>query len=338
MSIPNDYEQTEQLPVVAPIGATTGFLICLAAETFYFGASFLLRCMTEYSRVSPDWTIVVKESVTVFATLLVIISLVVARRYRFPSFKMIVAMIIGSFFCQFVGARYHLWAFALIGMVLTVPLIQCVMILGVTSLSIPFLGERMTRLKWITTIILIVAVTLLTISQFGLSGAEEETLETGTGVSLHSTLLGIMAAVIAGLGYVIYNVITKRVMRPPTSADVASKPPMPASLMMCLVCGVGMVTSSISLIAQEGVSAFWSVPPICWGIALGAGLTNFLGFCFRAISFRKVSVSKIIFVSSFQIVALAIVGVTVFNEPTTPLLWTGLGLSILGIILAGFSQ
>ena len=143
-----------------------GFLLCLTGELFYFGANYLLRWMSEYREVSPDWTITIKESVTVCAVLPFILVMAMRGKYQFPARKIILMILFTGFICEFISSRAYLWSFALLGVVLAMPLYVTFQIFGSHFFSSVMIGEKITRLKIITTCILIPAVVILSWSKW----------------------------------------------------------------------------------------------------------------------------------------------------------------------------
>lgn len=354
-----------------PIGPGWGFFICIMAEVFYVGANFLLRYMTDYPEVSFDWTLLVKESVTVTTCLAIIIFLFIRGNYRLPSWKNLGLMVLAGVLCQLIGARFHLWAYALIGIVLTMPLIVTSQLLGITVLGSVMLGEKVTRLKVVNMIVLILAIATIALSQLPLEQAEQHELATSTGTKT-SLLLGFFASMIAAGGYCLYVLIVRGIMRTDipllqeesspaiastheflvTSCKLQEEPspaitsttkmnesvPMPITMTMLLVCGVGMLVGTVFLWAEKGITAFWDVPTECWYIAISCGILNCCGFYFRSLAFQAVTASKMVFISAFQILFLSLLGITFFGEAANTLLGVGLVLTTLGIAIAGFME
>ncbi len=333
-----------------------GFLLCLAGELFYFGANYLLRWMSEYRDVSPDWTIVIKESVTVLGVLPFILLMILRGKYHFPTGKIILMILFTGFVCEFISSRAYLWSFALLGVVLAMPLYVTFQIFGSHFFSTVMIGETMTRLKIITTCVLIPAVIILSWSKWNAVPETVSVVSSSPSVSAlaaiaplpdqhpiggyidHMTLLyGLVLAFLGGVGSAFYMCNMRGIMRT-ASQGGSNGSPVPLSLSMFLICGSGMVICAVCLLFNKGYTAFYNVPKECWAIALGSGACNLVGFFFRNLGFRYVSASKIVFISVIQVLFMTIAGILSFHETSNIYIWIGLSLTILGIILAGMSR
>ncbi|MDO4587435.1 MAG: GRP family sugar transporter [Planctomycetia bacterium] len=142
-----------------------GFVNCLIASTLYSLSLAMLRLMSNYQNVSPDWTLCFKESFLVLSSFLCIIWLHRRGKYRIPPLKIIFAIIIGAIFCEGIASRYHLLAYAMIGLALSSPLMQAFQIIGTTILGAFCYSEKISWMKMITIFILIVAVFFLSFGQ-----------------------------------------------------------------------------------------------------------------------------------------------------------------------------
>ncbi|MDO5581907.1 MAG: EamA family transporter [Planctomycetia bacterium] len=329
-----------------------GLILCLSGEFFYFFANFLLRWMTEYEKVSTDWTLMVKESVTTFTVLPIVIFLCVKKKYYFPAWKIFALIFLSAFVCEFFSSRAFVWSFALLGVVLAMPLYVTFQILGSNLFGAVLIKERFTRLKMITAFILIVAVAILSISKWEsqnpspdpssgssavISSGETESRIIGANIDQSTLLKGILLTVIGGAGSAFYMCIMRGVMKPKLQKDGSEKQ-VPLTLSMLIICGSGMLIFAFCLLKDRGICGFYQVPHECWGIALGSGLANLIGFYFRNLGFRYVSASKIVFISVIQVLFLTVSGVWLFHESSNIFIWIGLALTICGIIFAGFSR
>lgn len=320
--------------------ATLGFIFCLVSSLFYSLSLFLLRLMTNYRGVSSDWTLLIKESVTVFFVGLFILVSILRGRYRFPSLGSITLIVLAGVCCQTFGARAHLAAYAVIGLVLAGPLMQAFQLLTAAALGAVFLRETLNFLKVVTIVLLIGAVTLLSFSpllspESALGDAALFTIPTGPAL-----FGGIALTFIAGFGYALQIALVRGVMmRSQTPADSPSEiTPMPISLVMFLITGVGVVSFGSFLLADRGPEGFIDVPTECWVIALSSGLLNMFGFYFQNKGIQRVPVSKVSLIAVSQIFLLTILGISFFGEPANPTVWTGLILTVVGVLLAGINQ
>ncbi|MDD3587749.1 MAG: EamA family transporter [Thermoguttaceae bacterium] len=360
-------------------GSGYGFLLCISAEVFYVVSNTLLRWMTEFQQVSSDWTLMVKETVTVTAVAPIMIFYMLRGQYRFPSWKTFGFLLAGSVFCELIGARFHLWSYAVIGIVLAMPLIQIFTLLGVAGLGSVSLGEKMSPLKMAAMLVLVAAIGVLAWSQLYLTQdantavaattplpvttvlPADTTLPAATALpdtavsegspsafSLHAITtripaswrfsFGLTLCLLTGLGYALYMLCLRRAMKNSVCVNGKMVGEVPLTFSMFTVCGVGVLVGAGFLYGERGLGEFWNVPAPCWYITLGSGIVNLIGFYFRNLGFRHVTASKQAFVSTFQIMSLAILGVIFFGEPTNLLLWIGIVMTGVGIIMAGFTR
>lgn len=327
--------------------STQGFFCALVSSLFYAFSLALLRLMTNYRSVSSDWSLFVKESVSVAVVGLYILISTLRGRYRFPAFRWIALVLFAGLCSGAFGARAHLAAYAVIGLILTGPLIQAFQIIMTTAFGTFFLHEALNKLKIATIVILISAVALLGVSPFfsqnispdGESG-EFQTAEFS--LPGGSALVGgLLLTLAAGSGYALQVSLVRGTMLGSRRTDPASgstPEPMPVSLVVFLITGIGMVTFGLFLWFEQGPAAFYQVPSECWSIALGSGVMNLAGFYFQNRGIVRIPASKVSMIAVAQIFLLTIFGIVFFGEPANPAVWTGLLLTVVGVIGAGVSK
>ncbi|MDO5566767.1 MAG: EamA family transporter, partial [Planctomycetia bacterium] len=240
------------------------------------------------------------------------------------------------------------------------PLIQIFTLLGVAGLGRVSLGEKMSPLKMAAMLVLVAAIGVLAWSQLYLtkdanttavaveSTATAVTEETQAAFSLGAIMthiptnwrfaFGLTLCLLTGLGYSLYMLCLRRAMKNSVCVNGKVVNEVPLTFSMFTVCGVGVLVGAGFLFGERGLSAFWNVPAPCWYITIGSGIVNLIGFYFRNLGFRHVTASKQAFVSTFQIMSLAVLGVIFFGEPTNLLLWIGIVMTGIGIIMAGFTR
>lgn len=301
-----------------------GFLYCLAANFFYSLTFFLVRCLTSHIEINSDWTLFVKESTTVLITLLFIVVLIIRGRFRVPPLRYWIWLLLAGFFCEFFGARLNLWAYAMLGLVLAIPLIQIFTLLGTLLMGAAFLRERITPKKCLAVLVLIAALLLLSFSHTGMQPLLKRTDYNVLG-------WGILVTVIAGCGYTLFYVILRGVLK---KKPDEKEEPVPLPLSMCLICFVGVVVAGICLLREEGAHAFLAPSRRCWLLALGSGCANCTAFFLQSLGLRYATASKVTLIAVVQIVCLTLIGAFFFKEPTNLFVWVGLTLTCAGILLA----
>lgn len=298
-----------------------GFNYCLASSLCYTLTFFLVRYLTE--RVNPDWILCIRESVGVLAALPVILFLAIRRKFAWPPLKVIAAILLAGFFCEFLGARLRIWSYAVLGLVLANPLIQISTILETLLLGAILLRERVSLKKIVVFVVLTAAITTIAFSNTGMKPLLKDSFLTshiGWGIAL---------ALLTGLGHTLFYLIMRKISKK-ESANAAA---VPISLSLLLICLVGAVTGGGFFLAKEGVGAFAAIPVNCWVLVLVAGVGVTAGFIFLNLGLRYASAAKVTMIAVSQLVLLTLLGRFVLHEPTNILVWLGLSLACVGILL-----
>ncbi len=304
-----------------------GFFYCFAADLLYSLSFFFVRCLTDHHELSSDWTLFIKESVTVLIVGPIIVFLTLRRKYRFPGWKTFGWLLLAGFFCEFFGARLNLWAYAMLGLVLAIPLIQTFMLLETLLLGSILLREKITPAKCGVAFLLIAAVFLLALGRSEtVPVIQENIFSSGKG-------WGVLVTLIAGTGYALFYIILRKVLRKKRGSD-GSEIKVPLSLLMMTVCSVGVVVAGTCLLWNRGASAFLSPSPQCWALALSAGLVNCFAFYLKSIGIKYATASKVALIAVVQIVCLSMLGVLFFHEQANAFVWSGLALTCAGIVSA----
>ena len=340
-------------------GSLYGFLFCLASSAFYTLSLLLLRLMTNYQQVSLDWTLCLKESVTVLVVGTFILVSSLRGRYRRPTLRTIGVLILAGLFCELIGARSHLKSYALIGIVLAAPLMQSFQLIGTAGIGALFLREKVTWLKAFSILLLIVAVALLSLSPMLMGSfgffipSDTSVVPPMNGPPLYGELMflwGIFATLLAGLGYSLHLTLIRSVLRhnrPESGVSSDAEKPVetpsdrrtPISAVMFLVTLTGMIVFGSCLMLERGFDGFWrDIPSECWGIVLLSGVLNLCGYYFQNRGIELVSAATGALVAVSQICLLTVFGILFFHEPSNALIWLGLAMTIVGVLLGGLSK
>ncbi|MDO4586015.1 MAG: DMT family transporter [Planctomycetia bacterium] len=224
-----------------------GFVCCLISVFWYCISFMCIRLMTDYKSISSDWTLFFKESVMVLVSLFFILWKSRKGPFRFPCRHILGLIVLAAFFCEFLGARPHLWAFAAIGILLASPLVQAFQIIGTTIVGILWFKETISHLKIWAIIILIAAISFLSLGQSGsstkqpqstdssqvsqsdeksivsITSKENQSLESSE-ISQNSNSFqlawGILTTLITGLGYTFYISLLRGVMKEATQPSI----------------------------------------------------------------------------------------------------------------------
>jgi len=308
--------------VAARRNLRVGVLFCLTATILY---SLCNVCFKEMNALGMDnrWMIFIKELFTIGCVTPFIVYWTIRRRYHWPALKWVLGVLIGGFFCQYIGARLHLWAIGTIGLVVSIPLIQAANMTGAAGIGRAFLGERIGPHCRIAMVAMLLAMCFLLFGPSQPVGEESGRLLTGK-----SLLIGGIWALVAGVSYSVHIVLLRK---------VSMSCQMPISFIAVLVTGIGAVIFGFEFLRDHGyqLAAIWeNVPPRAWVLILLTGLMNMVGFLFQITGVRYTVVARAQMIAVAQIVIGTLFGVFFYREMTNIMIWLGLALTVLGIYFA----
>ncbi|MDR2756752.1 MAG: DMT family transporter [Planctomycetaceae bacterium] len=332
------------------IGTIFSFLSTLC----YAVSNTIIRFLTDYN-FDNDWILFYKESVGLFILIPWLMLRLFQGRFQFISKRLIFYVMFAAVFCQLIGAHLQVLGYAVIGLVIAVPLIQSSTLLGVAILGRYLLGDPLSQRRKIAMIILITAVILLSVGK-------ELTLESGTAIvqSQNTGFFLLIAAgtILAGISYSIYIIILRHVIRKywneNNSAwlsfqfsqwvgfDFRNSPcetgkcyaPFPVTLMMCVVLSVGIIIFGSCLFWKQGITGFYNVPRWAWGVIPISGICNTLGFFFQIQGLRMTTAVQASLIAVSQILVLSLIGFAFFNETINLLVLLGLMLTVYGVVMS----
>ena len=302
-----------------------------------------------------DWCIGVKETYSVVAVLPWIAYRFFKGRYRFVSKRLILCVTIGAIVCEIVGAQNQLWAYATVGLVIASPAVSSSQLIGSAVIGHFALKDRITRGKCIAIVLLLIAITLLSVAKIVPTDLRQ-TFSTD-----RSFIFGALAAVVAGLSYSFHVIMVRYAMQKywdhdygtwftikihdwighdfvlhrqiPSPVPEMEKrySPFPITLVMLIVTGVGAVYYNGAILFTRGIEGFVNVPAECWIWITISGITNMIGFFFQIQGLLLASAAKVSLISTAQIILLTIIGIVFFNEPMNFMILLGIMFAIWGV-------
>lgn len=212
-------------------------------------------------------------------------------------------------------------------MALTVPLKLGGMIVFGTILGRVFLHEPVTFRT-------VAAMVVLLISVFILFLGAENAHDVVRGVANHEAAgassphfwelaLGVAAACLCGLAYAVLNTINRYYVTRGHS--------LPG--LLCMVSIVGMLTLGSLSLWRIGLDGILATTPRNLGLMLLAGLCNAAAFVTLTKSLQLTSLVFVNALNATQATMAALMGVFFFQESPSPWLLTGVGLTIVGLLL-----
>ena len=348
-----------------------GTLLCVLSDVLfsvaYVFVQFINRLPAEI-KPSGDWMLCFKEWIAAAFAIPIFLYLLKQGKTRLPGLRVFFMLLVATFFCEYVGITHHFMSYDFIGMAMGLPVIRTVTILGCTIFGAFLLREKITLLK-VATVTVLVGATIV----FGYCLKEikaAKTVQTATapatasatasvevatpavdtssekGASYYGLTIpksdlarfGFYCAFITGLGYAIYTLILRVVLRKANAAGPDGQPVVPVSIyyVVSVVFGFGGLFGAVSLWMknrEQGLAAF-QADPKCWGLILAAGVLTFFAFYCKNLSLRYATASKVATLSVVQILCQVMFGILIFHDPTNAFFWGGVGLTVLGILLA----
>jgi drug/metabolite transporter (DMT)-like permease len=341
-------------PVLSNHERWSGTIFAILSTSFYAVSNTTIRFLTDY-QLNSDWILFFKE-LTGFSLLIPwLILRFYQGRFRFISKRLIFYIVFASVFCQLIGAHLQILGYAVIGLIISVPLIQSSTLLGVAIFGRYLLGDPLSRRRKIVIAILITAVVLLSVGK-------ELTTETPQTMEPQSTGIFLLVAagtVVAGIAYSFYIIILRYIIRKywhdenstwlsfqfsqwigfdfsKRSLETGTRQyaPFPVTLMMSIVLGVGLIIFSSGLFMRQGIAGFYNVPPIAWYVIPISGISNMVGFFFQIQGLRMTTAVQASLIAVSQMIVLALIGFMFFSEQINLLVIVGLILTIYGVVMS----
>ena len=324
-------------------------------STFFFAISNVAVRYLAGEEIPLDWILFFKESVGLLLLLPWLCLRFGQGRFRHTSRRLMIYVLLAAVLCQLFGARLHVLGFAVIGLIIAVPLIQSSTLLGVAVLGHFVLGDSLSRWRKISITILVVAITILSIGKGLLAAPPSEQT-----VSASVFLLVAAGTIVAGLSYSVYIVMLRYIIRKywkeenstwhsfqfhrwighdfekQTAKQLYS--PFPVTLMMALVLSVGIVIFGTCLYGKHGITGFYNVPEIAWRCILLSGICNAVGFFFQIQGLRMTSAVQASLIAVSQMILLSLIGHYFFAEAINLVVLLGLGLTFCGVVMSALPE
>jgi len=214
------------------------------------------------------------------------------------------------------------WAFGVIGISVTMPLIFGAMLAGSALLGWWFLGEAVGKRA-------VLAIGLITTAVVFLSRGAEVT---AASVTLRSqpvfVLLAVAAALLAGSIYAALGTVLRHL----------GESNLPPTFAVFVVTGTGVLSLGLLSLWRLGPAGLLHTPhnQIVWMVA--AGLTNVVGFLLITKGLQLTTVVRANLLNTTQVALAALAGVLLFDERFSLWLAGGLIMTVAGILLICLEQ
>ena len=308
-----------------------GTLCGLASSILYTAANGFLRAV---SHCDPVWVSAVKTLPTALLMLPWMLHMHSRGLRAVPPAGVLAVIALGGLAGQLGGNIPFQWALGIIGVALTVPLNLGGMIVFGTIIGRVFLHEQVTYRTVLAMLVLLVAVFVLFLGAENAHDAlKDASLKDAGGATPETTsqesppywelALGVAAACLCGLAYAVLNAVNKYYVTRGHS--------LPGALFTVSI--VGMVTLGSLSLRRIGLSGMLSTSPSDLGLMLLAGVCNAAAFVTLTKSLQLTSLVFVNALNATQATMAALMGILLFNEPPSPWLFTGVGLTIGGLLL-----
>ena len=294
-----------------------GMLCGLASALGYTGANACLRAVSHCDAV---WVSCVKAFPTVALFGPIVLYRLLRGRESIPPGRQMAALIVASLVCQLLGNVVFQWSLGVVGMALTVPLTLGTMIIGGAVMGRIMLHEPVTIPMACSMLILIYAISVLSL---GAGEASQSAALPGTIPSFWRVAAGVGAACLSGVSYALLGVVIRYAVTDRISILMT----------MVTVTLTGLIALGAMSLATAGATAMLATAPADFGVMMLAGFFNAVAFLALTKSLQLIPVVYVNALNATQATMAAIVGILLFDEPSSSWLWLGVGMTVLGLLL-----
>ncbi len=297
--------------------ALLGTACCLVSALGYTAANICLR------RLAVDcdaaWVTCVKASVAALLVAPWLLWRCASRRTKLLSPKALAFLILLGLIGQFGGNLNLQFAFATLGLTITIPTVFGFILVASAVLGRLVLGERVSPRSAGAIGLLIGAMVLLGLG----AGAANQSLgdEVGGMVGPVWVALGIGAACLSGVCYAMLSTGIRRVV----------SPSVPPAWIVFVTTSVGMVTMGGISVYRLGMPRLLDTRPDDLGFMVAAGFFNLVAYLALARGLQLTALIRVNLINASQVAMCGVAGLLLFGEPPSWFLVLGVGITILGM-------
>lgn len=296
-------------------GTALGLLSALA----YTAANIALRDLSRTEGVVWAMWISSVKAVPCFLASLVLVAF---RRLKglqaLPPREKLLPLFAAAVLMQFGGNTAFAWSLSKVGLVLTIPLAFSTLISGSAILGRIFLGEPLNSRT-------LVSILLLLLSIICLSLAADSSFPDAAATTIVS---GMLLAALAGFSYGTNSIVIRQFLGGQFSVS--------SMVLVMSTCGVFVLGSvSFALMGPERIA---NIEAAQWSSMAWAGIANAVAFFAVSSSLKYIPAVRANLLNASQTAMCAVAGVLLFQERMTPLLATGIGFTVAGLMLLGIRR
>ncbi|MCA9223582.1 MAG: DMT family transporter [Planctomycetales bacterium] len=293
----------------------------LAAAIGYTAANIFLRSAKD---CDPIWVSCVKSVPTVLLAGPWLLFNKSRGETILPAPRVLGSLMLAGLIGQLFGNVGFQWALGVIGMALTVPITMGTIILAGAVMGRIFLHEPVTWRAAVSMSVLVLAICVLSL---GAGAASRSVIgaDTTADVSVAAWRLfaAVAAACVSGVAYAALGVVIRH--------GVSGRASVATTLFAVGVVGsIALGTLSTWRLGWNGMAATsaWH-----WQQMLLAGVCNFVAFLALTKALQLATVVYVNALNTSQVAMAAVAGVLIFQESPSVSMWTGVGLTVVGLIL-----
>ena len=293
-----------------------GTVWCVLSALGYTAANICMRQLAALG-CDPTWATCNKELVTV-----VVIGPWLAVQWFsgkkvFPRRLVLAVLILGGLATQLGGNLAVQWAFGVVGLAVTIPVIFGVMLTASAAMGRVLLGDLGSRRSMVAIGLLTVSLVFLGIS----AGTAGKSISTGSGSMLIAAAVG--TACLSGAIYALLTITIRRAVTGSTSLTA----------IVFVITAMGVVSLGPTAFYRLGAEQLLSTPPEHAAWMLAAGVFNLVAFLAITKGLELTTVIHANMLNASQVAMAALAGFALFHEPMNQWLILGVVMTISGVIL-----
>ncbi len=294
-----------------------GSICGLLAAVGYTAANV---CLCAVAHCDPVWVSCVKAAPTVIIFSPWLLVLWKRGEPILPTMRVLGILLFASLVCQLFGNVAFQWSLGIVGIALTVPITLGAMIISGAVMGRVYLHESVTTKMALSMVVLIAAICVLSL---GAGEASSSILDAATSQSLGVIMAGVAVACLSGVSYSLLGVVIRY--------GVTGRVSVASTLVIVTLTGV--VSLGALSLAKIGLQGMLGTATRDFTVMTAAGIFNAVAFLALTKSLQLVPVVYVNALNATQATMAALAGVWLFSEPSSMALWSGVALTVAGLMM-----
>ncbi|MDA7979090.1 MAG: DMT family transporter [Pirellulales bacterium] len=315
--------------------ASAGLLFGIIATAGYTLAGIILRDLADDT--DPYWVSCIKA----VPTLVVAMWLIHQRKKRGQAIKvplrLIPALLAIGVIVQIGGNAGSQWAFEIIGLAITIPMMFGTLIVGSAVIGVLMFQERLTTRRLVAVVMLIAAVSILSLAAGGEATSSENVAANAQGAReastsattvpavLKLTAMGVLVACLSGIAYAISHAAIRQI----------TSPEIPLSVPLAVFSIAGIVALGAISGWRIGWDGIVNTTANQWWRLWAAGVVNAVAYFALGRTIQLLPLVQVNIITASQVALNAVAGIVIFSEPISAALIIGVSLTMMGLLIQG---